>query len=724
VSGAWDIRDRRITIFEGLNEIPWADLTRAYGSAEEVPMWLRQLTSADSKVRHIALNHLWGSICHQNWICPATGYAVPYLIELLQMPGVRGKDQILDMLADIVSSSDTLDEATWRANADVPQWNVPTHIPFKDARAEAAAGIPVYSSLLEDADPKVRMQAAHVLSSFPGHTAGIRPALLLTLAHEGDERARANLVMAIGRVAAELGDIALFGQFMAPHESPLVRFAAALALTHLAKEAAPQEAVAILADVMRRMGDMPRPLAAYEKLPCGGGWASSAAMGMLRELEPRRLGFTVPLLLDMLGSAQDLLDLASIARMLLFALLGGDPEDERAPVPATAIPADLHAALSILLDRADVWTYINFRELLRAYGLPDSRERMAIYLGRDPTDRPRSPSQEKDDGSDDAGLLADHSGSVLVFTPQNGTADEDDDEEQDPFERYIERIREAYPELRTHQYEYMYGPPGQNNETITANERYIFRFPKHPRAVEEMAREIALLRALQGRLPLSVPNPIYSSIEPREVGQAFMGYAKLPGKPLYREMLESVPGEETVAKLAAQLGGFLRALHALPPDAFDFALPVAASRETWTAMYANIRERLFPRMRPDARERVAAHFEPYLADARNFGYSPALIHGDFGPSNILYDARARSIGGIIDWSGAGLGDPSNDIAALIGLMGYGEDFARRLESVYPGVADMLPRARFYAGTFALQEALFGLETGDAKALAAGLAEYV
>jgi aminoglycoside 2''-phosphotransferase len=121
---------------------------------------------------------------------------------------------------------------------------------------------------------------------------------------------------------------------------------------------------------------------------------------------------------------------------------------------------------------------------------------------------------------------------------------------------------------------------------------------------------------------------------------------------------------------------------------------------------------------------VARHFETHLADAATFAYTPALIHGDFGASNILYDAKARAISGIIDWSSAGLGDPAVDLAALICPASYGEEFAARLAGVYPGVAELLPRARFYIGTFALQEALFGVEQGDDEALRRGLEEYV
>lgn len=69
------------------------------------------------------------------------------------------------------------------------------------------------------------------------------------------------------------------------------------------------------------------------------------------------------------------------------------------------------------------------------------------------------------------------------------------------------------------------------------------------------------------------------------------------------------------------------------------------------------------------------------------------------------------------------GDPATDLAALIGPASYGESFADWLASAYPALAAELPRAHFYLGTFALQDALFGLETRDAEAFEAGIADY-
>jgi len=42
---------REEPMFDGLNAIPWCDLKHAYGSGEEVPMWLRQLASEDEHIR-------------------------------------------------------------------------------------------------------------------------------------------------------------------------------------------------------------------------------------------------------------------------------------------------------------------------------------------------------------------------------------------------------------------------------------------------------------------------------------------------------------------------------------------------------------------------------------------------------------------------------------------------------------------------------------------------
>ena len=69
-----------------------------------------------------------------------------------------------------------------------------------------------------------------------------------------------------------------------------------------------------------------------------------------------------------------------------------------------------------------------------------------------------------------------------------------------------------------------------------------------------------------------------------------------------------------------------------------------------------------------------------------------------------------------------MGDPAYDFAGL--LSGYGEGFVGYCGDVYPEVEVYMGRIRFYQGTFALLEALFGVENGDQEAFKAGLEKYI
>lgn len=281
---------------------------------------------------------------------------------------------------------------------------------------------------------------------------------------------------------------------------------------------------------------------------------------------------------------------------------------------------------------------------------------------------------------------------------------------------YLRRLRDTHPALTVAAVEPL--GRGDHNDALLVNGALVFRFARTSHAHTALARETALLGALAGRLPLAIPRPRY-------VAPDFMGYDRLPGAPLDAATLRALSPAHQRA-IAAQLGAFLRVLHATPLDTVP---PIARARidthDEWAELYARIRERLFTRMRPDAREAVAAHFEAYLAEPAHFAFAPALRHGDIGPGNILYDPAVRRLCAILDFGSAGIGDPALDLASsLLGPRGYGEDLVAALATEYPDAAGLLPRARFYASTFALQAALYGADHDDPGELRDGLAAYV
>jgi aminoglycoside 2''-phosphotransferase len=284
---------------------------------------------------------------------------------------------------------------------------------------------------------------------------------------------------------------------------------------------------------------------------------------------------------------------------------------------------------------------------------------------------------------------------------------------------YLEIIQEKFPELVCSAVGCSFDQ-GQFNDILIIDDAIVFRFPKYQTSVATMRTEIEILQGISGRLPLTTPNPIYSSMDAEAVGETFMGYTLIPGQPLWRDMLNSIQDEAVLGHFATQLAGFLSALHNFPYQEVMPDLPLNDGLAEWTEMYAEIREYLYPLMHSDACEEVTSHFENFIANPALHEFTPALRHGDFGSCNILYDPISLQISGIIDFGFAGLGDPAIDLASV---STYGEAFFRKILKHYPDTEMMLERAAFYRGTYALQEALHGWKNEDQDALESGLEAY-
>lgn len=188
----------------GLDEVSWADLSHAYGSADDVPVLLRRAGSGGDEAR-AAIGDLYGKVFHQGTVYPATVAAVPFLVELAG------------------SAPDCRDEVTWMLGmlAD------PHHAygdDFDAVRAAVAAHVSDFAGLLADADAQVRAAAAYALAQCAASAAPLWD----RWAAEEEPQARASLVLALGML-----DPARSAQVLAEamlHAPPAVRVAAAVAL--------------------------------------------------------------------------------------------------------------------------------------------------------------------------------------------------------------------------------------------------------------------------------------------------------------------------------------------------------------------------------------------------------------------------------------------------------------------------------------------------------------
>ncbi|MDF2788774.1 MAG: aminoglycoside phosphotransferase [Neobacillus sp.] len=284
-------------------------------------------------------------------------------------------------------------------------------------------------------------------------------------------------------------------------------------------------------------------------------------------------------------------------------------------------------------------------------------------------------------------------------------------------EKYIERIKQVYPGLSI--LKCKPNEIGQNNDVLIVNESIVFRFPKYQRGIESLKKETEILESIKNNVSIPIPYPIYQSFEKWEVGKVFVGYEFIQGSPLWKTSFDSIKNEDVLNRLASQLVNFLNEIHSF--DKNNLTLEETNSREQMVDLYQRMQNKLFPYMREEAQHQISHSFKTFLSSEVCSNLSTTLVHGDFGATNILWDPNTYNISGIIDFGGSGIGDPAYDFAGI--LSSYGEEFFTMCLDLYPNGAEIAERVRFYSSTFALQEALHGVENDDIEAFENGIKAF-
>ncbi|HEU0129597.1 MAG TPA: aminoglycoside phosphotransferase family protein [Mycobacteriales bacterium] len=263
---------------------------------------------------------------------------------------------------------------------------------------------------------------------------------------------------------------------------------------------------------------------------------------------------------------------------------------------------------------------------------------------------------------------------------------------------------------------------GQDHDVVVLGEEAVFRFPRTQRALDALPREVAALaalRALDPGLDVTVPD-VFLDCSGAVLGRAFVGQRYVPGEPLPRGSVEAVG--PMAYRFAAELARVLDTLAAVDVGGpLGEVLTRAPVRPSFAAFADSVRERLGPLMSGAGRERAEAELAAVLAVEPP--ERPVLVHGDFGGGNLRWDADTTRLTGVLDWSQVHVGDPAYDVASVGAT--YGWDLAATTDAARDRAADagLLDRARAYAGTFALQEALVGVLDGDEVATRRGLRGY-
>lgn len=185
------------------------------------------------------------------------------------------------------------------------------------------------------------------------------------------------------------------------------------------------------------------------------------------------------------------------------------------------------------------------------------------------------------------------------------------------------------------------------------------RFPRRTLGVRCVDNELVVLPVLADLVSLPVPRP-------RAIGEPALGFPArfythdyLPGAPANRAALD----DGALARLAAPLGRFVAALHAIPLA----PLRAAGLRDDDRGEVARVAERGLGwlakvELPTGLRDRAAAILEAPLPPRRDDEL--VVVHGDLHAGNVLVD-DAGAITAVIDWGDCAAGDPALDLA--IGL---------------------------------------------------------
>ena len=266
----------------------------------------------------------------------------------------------------------------------------------------------------------------------------------------------------------------------------------------------------------------------------------------------------------------------------------------------------------------------------------------------------------------------------------------------------LRRIREEFPNVTWTSHRYL--THGWDHAVLILDEALVFRAPKAQANRDALANEAKLLRYLQPRVDVGIPDYVYESAD-----GSFTGYRLLAGRELDVATFGRLSDTER-ERIAEQLATFLTAVHETPKSvARECGVSEQDPEQDHEDLVRDVETLVLPRLASHEVEVIRAFLTELAAEVKPTRPTrpTALVHGDLGGEHILWDAGRQQVN-IIDFSDRSIGDPALDFA---GLLANGLQFAQRVVDQYRGPKDegRLRRAQLHFRRTALETMAYALQ---------------
>lgn len=388
-----------------LGDVPWSELQHSYGTADDVPGYLRAMQAGVWEGRYPPSVQLADRIVHQGRRSQAAQHTIPFLVQMALNTRQSNRHQIVGLLIAIAIGLDnnylpsgydpaedraTLetvrgeaeDWAQWVSEAADDEQRRQRELSCAQVLIDAEAvvysydaireALPVLSVFLASDSPELRAETANLLAWFPEYAATSIPLLEAFIAGETSPGVAATGIVALG-LLGEQTTIPFIRRYL---DSPIVelRWASAFALTRFG--IADSSVVDVLTEVVAQ------PPETTETMPfLSGSYISLAAMALAATPEATTLRGVDAVLAGLAGctGVERSHDRYYTASTLFPLVFPGDPD--QAPQSFDDLNDVQQRVVNFLADQSETgWAYTAM-DAMRRWNVPTKHADLRAYIG-------------------------------------------------------------------------------------------------------------------------------------------------------------------------------------------------------------------------------------------------------------------------------------------------------------------------------------------------------